>query len=118
MERDIRPESGSGLGVSEGVVVENRGAQFDVNVEGVTVRCLLRGRLKKGKQRQGAPVAAGDRVRVTLLEPGRGVIDFRAVLAALRDVGYDGWVTVELYPYESQAREVAEEAMRALAKWF
>jgi sugar phosphate isomerase/epimerase len=52
------------------------------------------------------------------LVPGRGVIDFRAVLAALRDVGYDGWVTVELYPYESQAREVAEEAMRALAKWF
>jgi len=52
------------------------------------------------------------------LVPGRGAIDFPAVLAALRDVGYDGWVTVELYPYESQAREVAEEAMRCLAKWF
>jgi len=52
------------------------------------------------------------------LVPGRGAIDFPAVFAALRDVGYDGWITVELYPYESQALEVAEEAMRVLAKWF
>ncbi|MBM4019554.1 MAG: sugar phosphate isomerase/epimerase [Planctomycetes bacterium] len=52
------------------------------------------------------------------LVPGRGAIDFPAVLAALADAGYDGWVTVELYPYEAQAREVAEEALKYLSKWF
>ena len=52
------------------------------------------------------------------LVPGRGALDFPAVLAALKDVGYHGWVTVELYPYEAEAREVAAEAMRALARWF
>lgn len=52
------------------------------------------------------------------LVPGRGAIDFAAVLGALRDIGYDGWITVELYPYEAQAREVAEEAFRYLATWF
>jgi sugar phosphate isomerase/epimerase len=50
------------------------------------------------------------------LVPGRGAIDFPAVLAALRSSGYDGWITVELYPYESQAREVAEEAFAHLAE--
>jgi len=52
------------------------------------------------------------------LVPGRGAVDLPAVLAALRDVGYAGWVTVELYPYEAQAREVAEEAFAYLARWF
>jgi len=52
------------------------------------------------------------------LVPGRGAIDFDAVFTALRDVGYDGWATVELYPYEAQAREVAQEAFQFLAKWF
>jgi len=63
----------------EGMVVENRGALFEVMVDGHVVRCLLRGRLKnvkKGDRRQAAtPVAAGDRVRIALLEPGRGVIE-------------------------------------------
>jgi sugar phosphate isomerase/epimerase len=49
------------------------------------------------------------------LVPGRGAIDFRPVLGALRAAGYDGYVTVELYPYEAQAREVAEEAFARLA---
>jgi len=52
------------------------------------------------------------------LVPGRGAVDFNAVLDALADAGYNGWVTVELYPYEAQAREVAEEAFQYLSKWF
>ncbi len=48
------------------------------------------------------------------LVPGRGAIDYTAVFAALRDIGYDGWITVELYPYESTARQVADEAMAFL----
>ncbi len=52
------------------------------------------------------------------LVPGRGAIDFQAVAAGLRDAGYDGWVTVELYPYESTARQVADEAMRCIQEIF
>ncbi len=33
------------------------------------------------------------------LTPGDGAIDFAAVLRAIRETGYDGWTTVELYPY-------------------
>ena len=58
-----------------GTVVENHGALFDVLVDGRVVRCLLRGKLKKDKRRQVAPIAAGDRVELALLEDGRGVIE-------------------------------------------
>ena len=33
------------------------------------------------------------------LIPGRGAIDFEATLRAIAATGYDGWLTVELYPY-------------------
>jgi len=33
------------------------------------------------------------------LVPGDGAIDFAPILRAIQDTGYDGWVTVELYPY-------------------
>ena len=33
------------------------------------------------------------------LVPGEGAIDFAATFRAIRQIGYDGWVTIELYPY-------------------
>jgi sugar phosphate isomerase/epimerase len=48
------------------------------------------------------------------LTPGRGVIDFAAVFAALENVGYRGWTTVELYPYETTAAGVAQRAFEHL----
>jgi len=48
------------------------------------------------------------------LVPGTGGIDFPAVFAALASIGYDGFVTVELYPYVSTAEAVAREAMAYL----
>ncbi len=54
-----------------------------------------------------------NRVHQHLL-PGRGVIDFPAVFAALDAVAYAGWVTVELYPFEATAAETARRAMAHL----
>src|SRR5262249_41829544 len=33
------------------------------------------------------------------LVPGEGAIDFASVFQAIRAIGYNGWVTIELYPY-------------------
>jgi sugar phosphate isomerase/epimerase len=49
------------------------------------------------------------------LTPGKGVIDFRNIFAALSAISYTGWVTVELYPYETTAAGVAQLAMEHLA---
>jgi sugar phosphate isomerase/epimerase len=48
------------------------------------------------------------------LTPGKGVIDFHSVFAALRDIHYTGQVTVELYPYETTAAGVAKRAWEHL----
>lgn len=48
------------------------------------------------------------------LAPGKGAIDFRSVFAALREIRYGGWLTVELYPYETTAAEVAKRAFEYL----
>jgi len=48
------------------------------------------------------------------LIPGRGAIDFPAVLREIAKSGYDGWVTVELYPYIENPDEAGREAKHVL----
>jgi sugar phosphate isomerase/epimerase len=52
------------------------------------------------------------------LVPGRGVIDFPAVLREIAASGYQGWITVELYPYiddpNGAGREAKEFIKRAI----
>lgn len=48
--------------------------------------------------------------------PGEGAIDFHAVFESLRAIGYDGWVTVELYPFLENPGEVAKRALDHLRK--
>jgi sugar phosphate isomerase/epimerase len=51
------------------------------------------------------------------LTPGKGVIDFNSIFSALTDIAYNGWVTVELYPYETSAAGVAKLAWEHLQGW-
>ena len=44
------------------------------------------------------------------LIPGKGAIDFRPVFKAMDDIGYRGYVTVELYPYQDDPVQAAKEA--------
>jgi sugar phosphate isomerase/epimerase len=48
------------------------------------------------------------------LVPGTGAIDFAAVLAAIRKTGYDGWLTVELYPFVDDPDAAARRAREVL----
>ncbi len=45
------------------------------------------------------------------LVPGEGVIDFAATFRAIRQIGYDGWVTIELYPYVDDPDAAARTAL-------
>src|SRR5436305_9049741 len=45
------------------------------------------------------------------LVPGDGAIDFKATLRALQATGYNGWVTLELYPFVTDPDEVARRGL-------
>ncbi len=42
--------------------------------------------------------------------PGEGAMDWQAIFETIRTIAYQGWLTVELYPYESTAQEAARKA--------
>jgi sugar phosphate isomerase/epimerase len=48
------------------------------------------------------------------LVPGRGAIDFPAVLREIAKSGYQGWITVELYPCSDDPDTAGREAKRFL----
>jgi sugar phosphate isomerase/epimerase len=49
------------------------------------------------------------------LVPGTGAIDFAAVIGAIKGTGYDGWLTVELYPFVDDPDAAARRALEVLA---
>ena len=49
------------------------------------------------------------------LIPGHGLIDFKTVFATIKKIGYEGYVTVELYPYKTNPVEAASESMKYLS---
>ncbi len=49
------------------------------------------------------------------LIPGHGSIDFKTVFATIKKIGYEGYVTVELYPYKTNPVEAASESMKYLS---
>ena len=53
---------------------------------------------------------AADRVHFHL-PPGEGAMDYPSIFSALRSINYDGWVTIELYPFQDNAPEVARKAL-------
>jgi sugar phosphate isomerase/epimerase len=49
------------------------------------------------------------------LIPGDGVINFTAVIGALSEIRYRGWVTIELYPYVDDPDHAARSAYARIA---
>ncbi len=56
---------------------------------------------------------ANDRIHNHLI-PGKGSINFKSVFRAIETIGYKGFVTVELYPYQHNPKEAAKRAYEYL----
>jgi sugar phosphate isomerase/epimerase len=59
---------------------------------------------------------AASRVHHHLI-PGDGAIDMPAVLQTLEEIGYAGWVTIELYPYVDDPDQAARTSLERVMGW-
>jgi sugar phosphate isomerase/epimerase len=50
--------------------------------------------------------------------PGFGDVDFKPIAAALKEVGYDGYVSVEVFKFEEGAEAIATQSIDYLKKCF
>ena len=51
-----------------------------------------------------------------LLGPGMGDVKYEPVVAALRAIGYDGWLSVEAFDFKAGAERIARESIDYLKK--
>ncbi|HEX2972328.1 MAG TPA: sugar phosphate isomerase/epimerase family protein [Tepidisphaeraceae bacterium] len=49
-----------------------------------------------------------------LLGPGMGEVKYEPIIEALRQVGYDGWLSVEAFDFKAGAEHIAKESIRYL----
>jgi len=51
-----------------------------------------------------------------LLGPGMGDVKFEPIFAALKEIGYDGWVSVEVFNFEPGAETIARKSMETMKR--
>lgn len=49
--------------------------------------------------------------------PGMGDVDFAPILKTLREIGYEGWISVEVFDYSLGAEQLASDSIETLKRY-
>lgn len=114
------------LGPAEGdfLLTAEKGRELITMIDSPQVRLHLD---VKAMSSEATPIPQIIRESVDVLEhfhandanrrgPGMGEIDFVPILQTLKDVGYDDWVSVEVFDYEPGIEALATESIEYLKK--
>lgn len=52
-----------------------------------------------------------------LLGPGFGEIDYKPIIEKLKEIGYDGWLSVEVFDFSPGPEKIAEKSIQYLKKF-
>lgn len=66
--------------------------------------------------REARPYLGHFHVNDGMLGPGMGPIDYHPILQALRDIGYDGWLSVEVFDFSPGPERIARESIDYLKR--
>lgn len=91
--------------------VDHPNFQMMVDVKSMSAEGKPLDDLIKGTAERLKYVHAND---ANLRGPGFGDTDFRVVLSALQDIGYDGYVSVEVFDYSPDPETIAIESLKHL----
>ncbi len=53
-----------------------------------------------------------------LYGPGMGDVDYTSIAEAIKDVGYDGWLSVEVFKYDPDPETIARKSIEYLKNYF
>jgi sugar phosphate isomerase/epimerase len=53
-----------------------------------------------------------------LYGPGMGEVDYGPITKAIKDIGYDKWLSVEVFKYDPDAQTIAHQSIEYLRKFW
>lgn len=92
-------------------------AQFKIILD-VKAMCSMRKSIEEIIRQSAGEFAYFHANDENLKGPGFGEVDFRPIAAALKEVGYSGFVSVEVFDFEEGAETIATQSIEYLKKCF
>jgi len=100
-------------GVELAKMVDSKFVQLHLDVKAMSSESTPIPKIIKDHKKYVAHFHAND---PNLLGPGMGSVDFVPIFKALKDISYDGWISVEVFDYKPGPEKIARDSIAYMKK--